>query len=67
MSTIKRLLGFAGPYWKVYTATFVLILCITGTQLLQPMIARFIVDKVYAEGKWSLLIWGAAGIARASP
>lgn len=66
MSTIKRLLGFAGPYWKVYTATFVLILCITGTQLLQPMIARFIVDKVYAEGKWSLLIWGAAGIAGAS-
>ncbi|HHW26614.1 MAG TPA: ABC transporter ATP-binding protein [Firmicutes bacterium] len=66
MSNIKRLLGFARPYWKVYLATFVLILCITGTQLLQPMIARFIVDQIYGGARWSLLIWGALGIAGAS-
>jgi len=66
LSNIKRLLGFARPYWKVYLATFVLILCITGTQLLQPMIARFIVDQIYGGARWSLLIWGALGIAGAS-
>ena len=66
MSTIKRLLGFAKPYWKVYLATFILVLGITGTELLQPMIARFIVDEIYEHQRWSLLLWGALGIAGAS-
>ncbi len=63
MSTIGRLLAFARPYWKVYALTSVLIVCITGLQLAQPMIARYVVDQIYALGQWSLLFWAALAMA----
>ena len=66
MKTLRRLLGFAVPYWRVYLGTLVLIFAITGLQLTQPMIVRWIVDVIYADGDWGLLKWGALAIAGAS-
>ena len=66
MKTLTRLMRFAVPYWKVYLGTLVLILAITGLQLTQPMIVRWIVDDIYVNGRWDMLIWGALGIAGAS-
>ena len=66
MKTLKRLLGFALPYWKVYLGTLALIFIITGLQLTQPMIVRWIVDGIFANGEWGLLKWGALAIAGAS-
>jgi len=66
LKTLRRLLGFAVPYWRVYLGTLVLIFAITGLQLTQPMIVRWIVDVIYADGDWGLLKWGALAIAGAS-
>ncbi len=66
MKTLKRLLGFAVPYWKVYLVTLLLVFGITGLQLLQPMIARYVVDQIYAYGLWNLLLWGALAIVGTS-
>lgn len=66
MKTLRRLMGFAVPYWKVYLGTLVLIFAITGLQLTQPMIVRWIIDVIYVQGRWESLIWGALGIAGAS-
>ncbi len=66
MKTLRRLLVFAIPYWKVYLGTFALIFAITGLQLTQPMIVRWIVDNVYGTGSWDLLLWGTLAIVGAS-
>ena len=63
MKTLKRLLGFAVPYWKVYVLALVLVFGVTGLQLLQPMIARFIVDQIYGAKRWDLLLWGPLAFA----
>jgi ATP-binding cassette subfamily B protein len=63
LKTLRRLLMFAVPYWKVYALTLTLVFAITGLQLLQPMIARYIVDQIYGFKKWDLLLWGAAALA----
>ena len=63
MKTLRRLLLFAVPYWKVYTGTLMLIFVITGLQLAQPMLVRWILDGIYANGQWNLLVWGALAIA----
>lgn len=66
MKTLRRLLGFAVPYWRIYLGTLALVLTITGLGLLQPMIARWIVDQVYVQGLWKMLLWGAVAYAATS-
>ena len=66
MRTLRRLLGFAVPYWKVYLATLALMLAITGTQLVQPLITKWIVDEIYGNKSWSYLLWGVLAIAGAA-
>lgn len=66
MRTLKRLMGFAVPYWKVYAATMVLILAITAAQLLQPLITKYIVDEIYGRGAWDRLPWGVLAMAGAA-
>ncbi len=63
MAILRRLTGFAKPYWKVYVGILMIVFMMTGFGLLQPMLTRWIVDQVYATGQWNLLIWGALGIA----
>ncbi len=66
MKTLRRLLGFAVPYWRVYAGTLVLIFSITALQLTQPMLVRWIVDDIYANRDWSILKWGAIAIVATS-
>jgi ATP-binding cassette subfamily B multidrug efflux pump len=66
LRTLRRLLGFAVPYWKVYLATLALMLAITGTQLVQPLITKWIVDEIYGNKSWSYLLWGVLAIAGAA-
>jgi ATP-binding cassette subfamily B multidrug efflux pump len=66
LRTLRRLLGFAVPYWKVYLATLALMLAITGTQLVQPLITKWIVDEIYGNKSWSYLLWGVLAIAAAA-
>ncbi|QUL98698.1 MAG: ABC transporter ATP-binding protein [Candidatus Fermentithermobacillus carboniphilus] len=69
MKTLKRLLAFALPYWKAYAGALIMVLGVTGLQLMQPMLARWIVDGIYANHQWSLLLWGSlamTGTAAAS-
>lgn len=63
MKTLKRLLGFAKPYWHIYLGTLVLVCVISGLQLAQPMLQGWIVDRVYKTGDWRFLLWDCLGIA----
>jgi ABC-type multidrug transport system fused ATPase/permease subunit len=50
MAILKRLFGYLGPYWKVLTATALLLLLRTGLNLVPPLIQRAIVDDVIEAG-----------------
>lgn len=41
---IKRLLKYAKPYWHFMTAAFILVLCITGLELLRPILIGNAID-----------------------
>ncbi len=58
MRTLKRLTKFAVPYWKIYVLTFVLVFAITGMELVQPLIIRWIVDEIFGNRAWHNLLWG---------
>ncbi|MGI6643187.1 MAG: ABC transporter ATP-binding protein [Bacillota bacterium] len=59
MAILRRLTGFAKPYWKVYVGIFVIVVAMTGLGLLQPMVTRWLVDDVLVNGRWDMLLWGA--------
>jgi len=42
--------------------TLIVVFVITGLQLAQPMLMRWIIDTVYANGQWDLLGWGCLAI-----
>jgi ATP-binding cassette subfamily B protein len=42
------------------------MLAITGTQLVQPLITKWIVDEIYGNKSWSYLLWGVLAIAGAA-
>ena len=46
MHTLKRLFSHVGAYWRILTATAVVILLRTGFSLLPPLLQRAIVDQV---------------------
>jgi len=46
LRSLKRLLGYLGPYWKPLAATCVLLVLQTGLSLLPPLFQRSIVDQV---------------------
>lgn len=58
MRTLKRLTKFAGPYWKIYVGTLVVVFGITGMELVQPLIIRWIVDEIFGNKAWHSLLWG---------
>jgi ABC-type multidrug transport system fused ATPase/permease subunit len=58
LRTLKRLTKFAVPYWKIYVLTFVLVFAITGMELVQPLIIRWIVDEIFGNRAWHNLLWG---------
>ncbi|HHY76837.1 MAG TPA: ABC transporter ATP-binding protein [Firmicutes bacterium] len=66
MRTLRRLTQFAIPYWKVYVLTFILVFAITGMELVQPLIVRWIVDEIFGKGAWNRLLWGVLLMGAAS-
>ncbi|HLR21934.1 MAG TPA: ABC transporter ATP-binding protein [Tissierellaceae bacterium] len=41
---MKRLLGYARPYWKLFLLSFVLLIIITGLELLNPYLLKVAID-----------------------
>jgi len=66
LRTLRRLTQFAIPYWKVYVLTFILVFAITGMELVQPLIVRWIVDEIFGKGAWNRLLWGVLLMGAAS-
>ncbi|HHY45165.1 MAG TPA: ABC transporter ATP-binding protein [Firmicutes bacterium] len=66
MRTLKRLTKFAVPYWKIYVITFILVFAITGMELVQPLIVKWIVDDIFGNRAWDRLLWGVLLMAGAS-
>ncbi len=62
MSILRRLTGFAKPYWKIYVGIMAIVFIMTGFNLIEPMVTRWVVDEVFANGQWHLLLWGALAI-----
>ena len=46
MPVLRRLLGYAGPYWKMLLAIGLALVVSTGLGLLPPLVQRSIVDQV---------------------
>lgn len=49
-SVLKRLLRYAKPYWHWMAFAFLLVLCITGLELLRPILVGYAIDE-YIETK----------------
>ncbi len=62
MSILRRLTSFAKPYWKIYIGIMAIVFIMTGFNLIEPMVTRWVVDEVFANGQWHLLLWGALAI-----
>lgn len=62
MHTLRRLTGFALPYWKLFLTRFVLVLCAAGLGLVQPLVTEWIVDGILETRRFELLIYGALAI-----
>ncbi len=62
MQTLRRLMGFALPYWKLFLTRFVLVLCAAGLGLVQPLVTEWIVDGILETRRFDLLIYGALAI-----
>ncbi len=44
-SVLKRLLAYAKPYWNWMAFAFLLVLCITGLELLRPILVGYAIDE----------------------
>lgn len=44
-SVLKRLLRYAKPYWRWMGFAFLLVLCITGLELLRPILVGYAIDE----------------------
>ncbi|MCX6346208.1 MAG: ABC transporter ATP-binding protein [Armatimonadetes bacterium] len=70
MRTIRRLLGFAKPYWMVVGATIICCWITRSIMLILPQFQRRIVDECYEGGHFELLnhivmLYIVCGIIRA--
>lgn len=55
--TLKRFFPYLFPYWRKLTVIFVLILLVTGFELVRPKIIGMIVDEAAAGQSWQKAIW----------
>ncbi|HZT40634.1 MAG TPA: ABC transporter ATP-binding protein [Chthonomonadaceae bacterium] len=52
-----RLLGYLRPYRKRVALAVFLLLCVTGTPIVMPMIVRYTIDTVLPHKLWNALNW----------
>ena len=65
MSQFGRLLGYLKPYRKRVALAVFLLLCVTFTPILMPMIVRYTIDDVLPHKKWgalNLVFWMVLGL-----
>ncbi len=62
MSTLKRLFGFLGPYWKTLLVSALLLIGRAGIDLVPPLFQRQIVDEVIGQRDLSRLGWLIGGL-----
>jgi ATP-binding cassette subfamily B protein len=56
-SLLKRVMGYARPYWWQITAMLVMILITTGLGLLSPLVTRDLIDRTLPQRDVTRLIW----------
>jgi len=61
-SLLKRVLGYARPYWFSLTLMLLLILVTTGLSLLTPLIVRNLIDVAIPAKNLQRLIWLSAAL-----
>ncbi|MEW6524143.1 MAG: ABC transporter ATP-binding protein [Bacillota bacterium] len=66
MKTLRRLAGFMRPYWYIVLGAMALVMIVSGLGLAQPLIIRWIIDRVLQERNFHLLPYGALAIVGAS-
>jgi ATP-binding cassette, subfamily B, bacterial len=59
---IRRVMGYARPYWFQIIEMFTLILGATGLGLLTPLILRYLIDHIIPSGNIEQLIFLAVGL-----
>ncbi len=62
MKTLKKLLKFVAPYWFLILVVIVIMLMVTGINLLVPRITKIIIDDVIPSGARSDLILMALAV-----
>ena len=62
MRSLKRLVGYLGPYWKPLVITCILLVIETVLSLLPPLFQREIVDHVIGARQLAPLGWLVAGL-----
>ena len=61
-SLLKRVFGYARPYWFLLTLMLLLILVTTGLSLLTPLIVRNLIDAAIPAKNMQRLIWLSAAL-----
>src|SRR5579859_3867223 len=56
-SLLKRVMGYARPYWWQIAAMLVMILITTGLGLLSPLVTRDLIDRTLPQRDVTRLIW----------
>jgi ATP-binding cassette subfamily B protein len=59
---MRRVMGYARPYWFQIIEMFILIVGTTGLGLLTPLILRYLIDHIIPSGNIEQLIFLAVGL-----
>ena len=62
MRVLRRLLSFAAPYWAKYLLSFGLVFGISGLNLLEPMVIKWVIDDIIEAKDYTLVLYGAIAI-----
>ncbi|HHT84369.1 MAG: ABC transporter ATP-binding protein [Bacillota bacterium] len=62
MKVLRRLLKFAAPYWTRYMLAIALVFAISGLNLLEPMVIKWVIDEILESKNYTLLLYGALAI-----
>ncbi|NLC15235.1 MAG: ABC transporter ATP-binding protein [Firmicutes bacterium] len=62
MKVLRRLLKFAAPYWPRYLVAAALVFAISGLNLLEPVVIKWVIDEILESKNYALLLYGALAI-----
>lgn len=62
MKVLRRLLKFAAPYWTRYLLAVVLVFAVSGLNLLEPMVVKWVIDEILESKNYGLLLYGGLAI-----